>query len=327
MSILDSLVKRTVSNVLRNVINENMSNKVFPLDKIKSIVEHNGGFVNIMDYDRGSAVYVIVYKNISEKNIRNIENAFRIAGWSCVNHGDSDKDMHTSFAIRDARYNVEALANTPVTDLYVMKFEPNYGTQMSDESLKFKATTDDGFDTNMDIYDGIDIYSNKYNRNKYKKGIFYHVTMKKFLPRIMKYGLVPKNGKTLTNITRKSNDRVYLLLVKPKDNSYEKYLKHAGNDGEETVILRVNLNKLNNDIKIYDDPIFPYAVYVTENIPPYCLSVVDGEEPPTYDDFLKNDADTDLAFATDNPAKRKAREYIKTGKIDGVDIDNYMSQI
>lgn len=327
MSSLSSLVKRTVSNVLRNVINENMTNKVSPLDKIKSIVERNGGIVYSMNYDRDSAIHVIVNKSISGENLRNIEKAFRIAGWSCINHGDYDKDMHMSFAIRDAKHSIESLAGVPVKDLYALKFEPDHGTQMSDESLKFKATTDDGFDTNMDIYDGIDIYSNKYNRNKYKKGIFYHVTMKKFLPRIMKYGLVPKNGKSLTNITRKSNDRVYLLLVKPKDNSYEKYLKHAGNNGEETVILKVNLNKSNNDIKIYDDPIFPYAVYVTENIPPYCLSVVDGEEPPTYDDFLKNDADTDLAFVTDNPVKRKAREYIKTGKIDGIDIDDYMSQI
>lgn len=277
MKNIDLVIEKVVRESIETLLLENMSNKSWSIDKIEPIVTKNGGYVFNSDYDNHQAVNVIVVEPIHEKNLMNIFKAFEVGGWRCVREGGYVAyDMHMASVVADARNSIPDLMEEPLEKLYAYKFEPEHGNEMSDRNMKRKGVTIDGFDTfDDDYYEGkIDIYSDKYSNNGYEKGVFYHMTLKRYLPRIMRQGLVPRRGQTLTNISRASNSRVYLSLVKPNENAYDKYLRGAGNEGKETVLLKVDLNKLNKDIKIYDDAIFPYSVYVTENIPPYCISVI-----------------------------------------------------
>lgn len=278
MDNLDFLIGEAVTKSIESLLIENMSNKSWSIDKIEPIVRKNGGYVFDNGYDNNQAVNVIVVKPFNKsKNIENILKAFDIGGWRCVREGGySMDDIHMASIVYDAKNNIPELMRILLDDLYAYKFEPEHGHEMTDRDMKRKGVTIDGFyEFDDDYYDGkVNIYSDEYTNNDYKKGVFYHMTLKKYLPRIMRQGLVPRIGRTLTNITRKSNPRIYMSLVKPQENAYKDYLNGTGNGEEETVLLKVDLNKMKKDIKIYDDAIFPYSVYVTENIPPYCLEIV-----------------------------------------------------
>lgn len=277
MKNIDLIIKESVRKSIQSLLVENMSNKSWPIVKIEPIVRKNGGYVFNSDWDNYQAVNVIVPKSLNKKKIDNISKAFDIAGWRCVREGEySVSDIHMSTIIYDAQSRIPDLMNIPKESLYAYKFEPEHGTEMTDRDMKYKGVTKDGFDWfDDDYYDGnVDIYSDEYTKNGFEKGVFYHMTLKKYLPRIMRQGLVPKAGQTLTNISRQSNPRVYMSLVKPADNAYDKYLSGTGNGNEKTVLLKIDLNKMNRRIKVYNDAIFPYSVYTTENIPPYCITVV-----------------------------------------------------
>lgn len=96
----------------------------------------------------------------------------------------------------------------------------------------------------------------------------YHVTDEKYLPKILKNGLIPKSKNKIS----KHPDRIYLATN--EENMFE-----IGNifieDGfiENIIYLKISLNKLYNKFLI--EPQFPGGIYTTQNIPPTNIEILE----------------------------------------------------
>jgi hypothetical protein len=101
-----------------------------------------------------------------------------------------------------------------------------------------------------------------------KNRYLYHVTDRKFLPKILKYGLVPKSK----NKVSKHPDRIYLVINKnfliDISLMMEEFIPI-----EDQVYLRIDLKNLPIFLRI--DSQFDGGVYTTDNIPPNNIEVID----------------------------------------------------
>lgn len=104
----------------------------------------------------------------------------------------------------------------------------------------------------------------------------YHSTSAILVDRIMKNGLVPKSNNAMFLFP----DRIYcmkgdsltylqktqLKAIQDKRNSTEPYLRNP-NDRLEYVLLKIDLTKVPDDVKFYNDPAAPRVVFCYDNIP------------------------------------------------------------
>lgn len=107
--------------------------------------------------------------------------------------------------------------------------------------------------------------------------ILYHITDKKNLSKILKTGLRPKVGKTLSeNGYRYFSERIYLIFHTDnvKDDISNVIVDKMYDD---PVILRINLK--NHNISLwYDDSSYGNTVYTLEAIPPKLIEVINIED-------------------------------------------------
>ena len=95
----------------------------------------------------------------------------------------------------------------------------------------------------------------------------YHLTDAKYVPKILKIGLVPKTR----NRKWKYPERIY--LSRTKMGLYSLFDNPEFNEFEQPVALEVDLKGL--DIKLYRDPNFNGGFYTLDNIPPSHIKVVE----------------------------------------------------
>jgi len=97
----------------------------------------------------------------------------------------------------------------------------------------------------------------------------YHVTDKKYIPKILKYGLIPKSKNKITS----HPDRIYLTDKIESAKQIAIIFKNGG-FMVEPVLLKINLDKLH--IKYMIDRQFPDGFYTTQNIPPQNIEVLEN---------------------------------------------------
>lgn len=126
-------------------------------------------------------------------------------------------------------------------------------------------------------------YQNTINQNLTR--YIYHVTVKNKLDNILKIGFVPKNS-CLTGLNY--DGRCHFFLDNDKkdlENIVQSYMEQWGKnnktytnnqliENDDYVIIQVDTQKFNGNIKFYPDPNFPkgIAVFTYGNIPPKCIT-------------------------------------------------------
>lgn len=106
----------------------------------------------------------------------------------------------------------------------------------------------------------------------------YHICPLKYVPKILKNGLQPKQGERKT----KHLERLYLFVTEPDDWHYiAEHFKESRKD-EPYALLKVNVKNLKDRVKFYYDSNvyreYPKAVYTYEPIPNNVIEVVDYEQ-------------------------------------------------
>lgn len=97
----------------------------------------------------------------------------------------------------------------------------------------------------------------------------YHLTTKDKCDKILSNGLTPKSSFRFFNFT----DRVYLSLNIDALTSFA-IQKSNITEKNDFVILEINGNKLNPNMRFFKDPNFINGIYTLENIPPQAIKVV-----------------------------------------------------
>lgn len=117
----------------------------------------------------------------------------------------------------------------------------------------------------------VDTESQDENKFPCGKGIYYHVTETRLVNKILKKGLVAKEGGKLGY---KRGERIYLMSY-PSE-SYAKQLFRNETGYVDVTILLVEIDKyLGKNINIYHDDLTSDdgAVYTYDYIPPECISI------------------------------------------------------
>lgn len=100
-------------------------------------------------------------------------------------------------------------------------------------------------------------------------GILYHITDSRFVNKILKYGLIPKHlDKRVTH-----PGRIYCLTTDNKNDI--KILAKELHPNRRYTILKIDLNLYQEQLQFYQDPAYSkYGVFTCENIPPYCIQII-----------------------------------------------------
>lgn len=120
------------------------------------------------------------------------------------------------------------------------------------------------------------------NKHELKTNILYHVTEERFLDKILKNGLIPKQKNNqiyypdriyftynLDDSKEYINSKMFFYDLYPKDKKYQDLFKKT-----KFIILKIELPKDNNLI-FYEDPNFKNkGIYTYENINPKYISIV-----------------------------------------------------
>lgn len=131
-------------------------------------------------------------------------------------------------------------------------------------------------------------YDLQIDANNYK--YLYHATKKLYLPKIQKYGLTPKNSEKLS----RHPERVYLTFdladakkfinkavnrIPPKSYQTDKFPVKSMIDFQTAIILKIRVDQLQYNFRIYSDPNFAgSACYTLNTIPWSAITVVDEFE-------------------------------------------------
>jgi len=109
-----------------------------------------------------------------------------------------------------------------------------------------------------------------YNIGEY----LYHVTPKRNIDKIKKYGFIPKDGISINNKPFKNRLYFATSLIAAYDLSinFESY-----KDDDEYVIFKIESSCINNGYK--EDPLFLHGIYIDYAIPNTCIvSVINSSE-------------------------------------------------
>lgn len=94
--------------------------------------------------------------------------------------------------------------------------------------------------------------------------ILYHITEKELVPKIKKYGLLPKDGNRLSVHPK----RVYFALSQKECNDLLANNKFWVNN---PTILTIDVSSIKNNIKFYTDINLPGGLYTDSKIPVSCI--------------------------------------------------------
>jgi len=136
--------------------------------------------------------------------------------------------------------------------------------------------------------------------------ILYHVTDIKYLPKILKYGLVPKSKSKVTY----HPERIYFLK---SIEDVEDLVQDSRFGVENPVLLKIGTGNLSN--KFYLDPNLNGAIYTTTNISPKNII--------SYDEYIPNQGDNLLESSTHKDyLKWKRKNVTLRGVNNGINNPN-----
>lgn len=179
-------------------------------------------------------------------------------GWVCSSYGGYYDGL---------RSQAESIADRNGIDkygIYIFNIEKEYPSKLSSDFNEIKSNNNWNYHKNSNP--SYDIH--------YIPDVLWHLTTRKYLPRIMKNGLIPKNGNGIT-AWRNTGDRVYLSLLPELYKVTE--LDEEGEDKDDVILLKVNIAPIKDRISFYEDYAYDNAVFTTEAIPPQLISVVSDE--------------------------------------------------
>lgn len=181
-------------------------------------------------------------------------------GWvctSCGNYYDGLKSQIESITEKDPEASLYGT--------YVFRIEPNYPDELENFD-KVKEHNDWEYEISVD--NSFDYF--------YDENTLWHITLRKYLRRIMKNGLMPKNGQTITR-WRNTRDRLYFSLM--PDFSKIDYLDDDDEQsGDDYVLLKIDISSLKDKIKFYEDDAYENAVFTYSIIPPQYITIIDGKQ-------------------------------------------------
>ena len=94
--------------------------------------------------------------------------------------------------------------------------------------------------------------------------VLYHITERELVPKIKKYGLLPKAGNRISIHPK----RVYFAFSEKECNDLLENGKFRTNSA---TVLTVDISSIKNNIKFYTDLNFPGGVYTDSKIPVSCI--------------------------------------------------------
>lgn len=258
-------LKRIIREQLEMLV-ERGSRKSISSQKMASFAE-KCNFYNVSENGSGDQQYLTLYYRAPKdgdydvsvrRDFSKLENMANIGGWvinSSGNHYDGLRDYYKRF-------------NNP--DMHVgtifVNMEPEYSQNMDD----YFGTKENEIDNNDDD-DDYDL--KKHLGVGYQRGIFYHVTQRKYLKSILAHGLRPQNGGGITR-WRNTTPRLYLSLL--PDFSDIEYQYDDDEYEDDRVVLKVDLRNVMDSFDFYVDNRYSNAVYTYAEIPPNFITVMDN---------------------------------------------------
>ena len=115
-------------------------------------------------------------------------------------------------------------------------------------------------------------YEKRHDRNvRLNTDKLYHITERKYLPRIRKYGLVPKHDDKQTHHL----DRIYFFKTDYGHDGFRQIAEDLYDNKSSFgyVVLELELGKITGDIIFHNDLNTEGGVYTTDNIPPDALNI------------------------------------------------------
>lgn len=135
---------------------------------------------------------------------------------------------------------------------------------------------------NENINEVIIRYEAKFDKiHELKTNLIYHITNYDYIKDIVKIGLVPKAKNKLSMhpdriyVTETINDAEKLFYSMRALIWNTKFTNNKNQKSEKFVLLEINLDKFDSkDIIIYNDPNYKDGFYITKNIPPQAIQII-----------------------------------------------------
>ena len=129
------------------------------------------------------------------------------------------------------------------------------------------------------------VYEKKFDNDvtnsifKYKREL-YHITLNAYVDKILRQGLKPKDSEWINDLFP-AKDRIYFFLndvtntvfKNPEIYFFDKENKNTYNTGY--TLLKIDVSKLNKNIKFYSDPRQNNSVFTYDSINPEAIKIVD----------------------------------------------------
>lgn len=180
-------------------------------------------------------------------------------GWVCSSHGGYYDGL------RNQAKNIADSNGVSEYGVYIFNIEKEYPSKLSNDFKEIRYS--DEWNLNRESDPTYDIH--------YIPDVLWHLTLRRYLPRIMKNGLIPKNGNVIT-AWRNTGGRVYLSLL-PELDKVTWVGDEEERDNDDFILLKVNIAPIKDRIPFYKDYAYENAVFTTEAIPPQLISVVSDE--------------------------------------------------
>lgn len=259
-------LKQIIREQLEMLI-ERESRKSIPAQKLVSFAEKCNFFNTSEITDDNQQHLTLYYKSPQDGNydvnvrrdLSKLSKMVYMAGWtinSSGNHYDGLRDYYKRFNNPDMN----------VGTIFV-NLEPEYSQKMDD----YFGTKENEIDNNDD-YGDYDL--EKHLGVGYQRGIFYHVTERRYLKSILAHGLRPQNGGGITR-WRDTTPRLYLSLL-PDFSDIEYQYDDDEEYEDDKVILKIDLRQVMNSFDFYVDNRYSNAVYTYAGIPPKFIEVMDN---------------------------------------------------
>jgi hypothetical protein len=302
-------MKNINESYLNKIINENINKFLLeremktsvPSDKIVEIIRKynfitpkNNAYSSFITayYDPQIQNSDDINQTQLKSDFHKINNIITKGGWTITSYGN-----HYS-GLRDRYISLQQYDNRIGVGTFIVNIEPEYSTKMDNHFNDEYFNDEDNIPSQYETF-----YTN------YQKGIFYHITQLKHLKKILAHGLKPKNGGGITR-WRETSERLYLSLYPDFNNVDDIDINDLEEcDGDEKILLKIDLTSVMNSFDFYVDYSYDNAVYTYANIPPQFITVMNF---PDYEKefFLKDCAVRSLKYTIERSFDTKNKTKI-----------------
>lgn len=235
-----------------------------------------------------SGDYVILSRNDRFRNRLNEIIGIREGLISTYPILDTLKMLERSFNLSENDIEIEEyIENGQTTNVINISLSPKI-TKEDISNIEHRMSVYGYFNAESRFSDGKYIMSfepkytgnvRKYIDHKYR--YLMHVTLSDNMPKIMKYGLVPRSRNGESDL--RHPERIYFAIPENID-AYgeralfnvmaERYIEKRRVNKFTTPkfsILTIDISEVPQDVEFYNDPMFPQAIFIYGNIPPSAI--------------------------------------------------------